>query len=376
MSFEILGIGTLTPEHSIDQGDAAVQAEALSCSAVSTVQQRRLLPILYRRAGVKTRHSVVLESSTNGEIARQTFYPPAESEVDNGPSTSLRMHEYEAHSSELAVSVVDQALQAANVSRSELTHLITVSCSGFSAPGFDIALVRELGLPSAISRTHIGFMGCHGALNGLRVAKAFTDSDPQARVLVCAVELCSLHQQYGWCPEKIVANSLFADGAAAVVGRQTPEDTTDRWQLVASGSTIVADSEEMMSWRIGNHGFEMTLSPRIPDLINEKLRPWLQQWLQQQGLQIEEVGSWAIHPGGPRILNAVGEAVGFDEAKLTPSREILARYGNMSSPTVLFILQKLQAEQAALPCVMLGFGPGLTIEAALIDEHDRRSAQS
>lgn len=371
MSFEILGIGTHTPEHSIEQVDAAVHAEALSCSAESTDQQRRLLPVLYRRAGVKTRHSVVLESSTNGEMARQSFYPPADSDADFGPTTSHRMQAYETHAASLAVSVVEQALQQGQVAPEEITQLITVSCSGFSAPGFDISLVRELGLPADVARTHVGFMGCHGALNGLRVAKAFTDNDPAARVLVCAVELCTLHQQYGWCPEKIVANALFADGAAAVVGRQAPADLTDRWQLIASGSTIVPDSEEMMSWRIGNHGFEMTLSPRIPDLINERLRPWLRQWLQQQGLQIEDVGSWAIHPGGPRILNAVAEAVGFDESRLNPSREILARYGNMSSPTVLFILKKLQAEQAPLPCVMLGFGPGLTIEAALINVRDQ-----
>ncbi|QDU01887.1 Alpha-pyrone synthesis polyketide synthase-like Pks18 [Gimesia chilikensis] len=370
MSFEILGIGTVNPVHSIEQIEAATHAEALSCSAESTEQQRRLLPILYRRAGVKTRHSVVLESSTNGEMAQQSFYPPAESESDQGPTTSQRMHAYESNAASLAVSAVEAALQDSQVAPGEITQLITVSCSGFSAPGFDIALVRELGLPADVARTHVGFMGCHGALNGLRIAKAFTDNDPQARVLVCAVELCSLHQQYGWCPDKIVANALFADGAAAVVGKQASREPADLWQLIASGSTIVPDSEEMMSWRIGDNGFEMTLSPRIPDLIHQNLRPWLKQWLLQQGMHIEDVGSWAIHPGGPRILSAVAETVGFEESLLSPSREVLARYGNMSSPTVLFILKKLQAEQARLPCVMLGFGPGLTIEAALINDCD------
>lgn len=368
MSFEILGIGTVNPVHSIEQIEAATHAEALSCSAESTEQQRRLLPVLYRRAGVKTRHSVVLESSTNGEMARQSFYPPAESESDQGPTTSQRMQAYESNAASLAVSAVEAALQDSQIAPGEITQLITVSCSGFSAPGFDIALVRELGLPADVARTHVGFMGCHGALNGLRIAKAFTDNDPQARVLVCAVELCSLHQQYGWCPDKIVANALFADGAAAVVGKQASGEPADHWQLIASGSTIVPDSEEMMSWRIGDNGFEMTLSPRIPNLIHQNLRPWLKQWLLQQGMNIENVGSWAIHPGGPRILSAVAETVGFEESLLSPSREVLARYGNMSSPTVLFILKKLQAEQARLPCVMLGFGPGLTIEAALIND--------
>ncbi len=370
MSFEILGIGTVNPVHSIEQIEAATHAETLSCSAESTEQQRRLLPVLYRRAGVKTRHSVVLESSTNGEMARQSFYPPAESESDQGPTTSQRMQAYESNAAFLAVSAVEAALQNSQVAPGEITQLITVSCSGFSAPGFDIALVRELGLPADVARTHVGFMGCHGALNGLRIAKAFTDNDPQARVLVCAVELCSLHQQYGWCPDKIVANALFADGAAAVVGKQASGEVVDHWQLIASGSTIVPDSEEMMSWRIGDNGFEMTLSPRIPDLIHQNLRPWLKQWLLQQGMNIEDVGSWAIHPGGPRILSAVAETVGFEESLLSPSRKVLARYGNMSSPTVLFILKKLKAEQARLPCVMLGFGPGLTIEAALINDCD------
>ncbi|HAH47099.1 MAG TPA: type III polyketide synthase, partial [Planctomycetaceae bacterium] len=170
----------------------------------------------------------------------------------------------------------------------------------------------------------------------------------------------------GWCPDKIVANALFADGAAAVVGKQSQSRSGEQWELVASGSTVVPDSEEMMSWRIGDHGFEMTLSPQIPDLIKARLRPWLENWLAGQGIRIEEVGSWAIHPGGPRILTVVADAVGFEEEKLAPSREILSEFGNMSSPTVLFILQRLQAAQAARPCVMLGFGPGLTIEAALV----------
>lgn len=366
MSFEILGIGTTNPEHSILQSEAAVHAQALSCHSESTEQQRRLLPVLYRRAGVKRRHSVVLENSSGEEAVRQTFYQPADSPVDLGPATSQRMQEYEKHAATLAREAVERALNSASVDPAEVTQLVTVSCSGFSAPGFDLQVLKQPGFSPDVSRTHIGFMGCHGALNGLRVAKSFTDNDPSACVVVCAVEVCSLHQQYGWCPDKIVANALFADGAAAVVGKQSQSSSSEQWELVASGSTVVPDSEEMMSWRIGDHGFEMTLSPQIPDLIKARLRPWLENWLAGQGIRIEEVGSWAIHPGGPRILTAVADAVGFEEEKLAPSREILSEFGNMSSPTVLFILQRLQAAQAARPCVMLGFGPGLTIEAALV----------
>jgi len=367
MSFELLGIGTTTPPYSIEQSEAAVHAQTMSCGPDITDQQRRLIPILYRRAGVKTRHSILLENSGDSNRERQSFYRPAESDLDFGPTTADRMQEYERHAATLAVAAVNQALEAGNVDVADITHLITVSCSGFSAPGFDIQLMKELCLPTSVARTQVGFMGCHGALNGLRVAKSFTDSDPNACVVVCAVELCTLHQQYGSCPEKIVANALFADGAAAVVGKQATGNSGETWNLVASGSTVIPDTEELMSWRIGNHGFEMTLSPQIPDIINARLRNWLGHWLAQQGTAIEKIGCWAIHPGGPRILNAVAEAVGFDESQLAPSRDILAEFGNMSSPTVLFILKKLQAQKAKLPCVMLGFGPGLTVEAALVN---------
>jgi len=363
MSFIIDSIGTAVPQHSIMQEDAAVFAMA-RCENES--KQRRLVPALFRRSGVKKRHCVVLKASTNGEPAQQDFYQPMDSERDRGPTTARRMEAYGDSSAELAIGATANALSKTEIKASEITHLVTVSCSGFSAPGFDISLINELGLPSSVSRTHIGFMGCHGALNGLRVAKAYAEADPAARVLLCAVELCSLHHQYGWNPDRIVSNSLFADGAAAVVGHASQELTNDSWQLTASGSAILPETEDLMSWSVGNHGFEMTLSPRVPDTIRESLRPWLKQWLVDQHTSIEEIGSWAIHPGGPRILDACSEAACLSEEALAPSRSVLANYGNMSSPTVLFILNQLRVENAPRPCVMLAFGPGLAIESALL----------
>ena len=235
-----------------------------------------------------------------------------------------------------------------------------------SAPGFDMALINEVGLPPSVSRTHIGFMGCHGALNGLRVAKAYAEAEPDARVLVCAVELCSLHHQYGWNPDRIVSNALFADGAAAIVGHHAPNRPKDAWSLTKCGSAVLPDTSDLMGWSIGDHGFEMTLSPRVPDTIRQSLRFWLEQWLAPQETSIEEIGSWAIHPGGPRILDACAEAARLSSEDLAPSRSVLANYGNMSSPTVLFILNELRAVDAPRPCVMLAFGPGLAIEAALV----------
>jgi predicted naringenin-chalcone synthase len=207
-------------------------------------------------------------------------------------------------------------------------------------------------------------MGCHGAINALRVAHAYEKVDPAARILVCAVEICSLHFHYGWDPDKMVANSLFADGSAAVVLRTGKPDSAG-WKLSATRSMLFPDSEDAMTWRIGDHGFEMTLSPKVPEMIQTHLADWLRNWLATQGLTFEQIGTWAVHPGGPRILSAVEEVLGLERSALAVSREVLSEFGNMSSPTILFILDRLQQRQAPRPCVALGFGPGLVAEAAL-----------
>jgi alpha-pyrone synthase len=207
-------------------------------------------------------------------------------------------------------------------------------------------------------------MGCHGAINGLRVADAIAGSDPLARILLCAVELCTLHYRFQWDPERCVGNALFSDGAGAVVGSASA--SRGDWQVTATGSCLLPDSTDAMTWQIGDHGFEMTLSRRVPDLISQHLRPWLSQWLGQRDIRIEDVATWAIHPGGPRILSAVEESLGLDRQATSVSRDVLAEHGNMSSPTVLFILDRLRQAAAPRPCVMLGFGPGLMAEAALL----------
>jgi predicted naringenin-chalcone synthase len=363
MSFVIESIGTAVPRHSITQDEAA--AFAVACCE-SEAKQRRLVPALFRRSGVKKRHSVLLCESTNGTPAQQDFYQPMHHEQYRGPRTATRMQAYGDSAAQLAIGAATEALSQSNSTANEITHLVTVSCTGFGAPGFDITLINEIGLSTSISRTHIGFMGCHGALNGLRVAKAYAEADPEARVLLCAVELCSLHHQYGWNPDRIVSNSLFADGAAAIVGHAAPEHQQGAWRVAASGSALLPDTEDLMGWQIGDHGFEMHLSPLVPHTICKSLRPWLQQWLSTQRTSIEHISSWAIHPGGPRILDACSEACQLDSVALEPSRSVLANYGNMSSPTVLFILKELCAHNAPRPCVALAFGPGLAIEAALL----------
>lgn len=355
----IAGIGTANPPHRISSADAAEIAQQYACESPA---QQRLFHTMYRRCGVESRHSVVLEASEGSLGSRQSFFGP------DDPTTRDRMERYQAEAGTLAVSAAAAALEDAAIAPGRITHLVTVSCTGFYSPGFDAALVRQLGLPREVARTHVGFMGCHGLLNGLRVARGFVGADPSAVVLVCATELCSLHHQYGWDSERIVANALFADGAGAVVATSgSAPAVPGAYRLVASGSTLIDDSDDAMTWRIGNHGFTMTLSPRVPDLIGLHLRPWLESWLARQGTSLAAVGSWAVHPGGPRILSAVGEALGLEPARLYQSQRVLAEFGNMSSPTILFILDRLRRPEAARPCVALAFGPGLAVEAALLN---------
>jgi predicted naringenin-chalcone synthase len=202
------------------------------------------------------------------------------------------------------------------------------------------------------------------------VAKAFVEADPDAVVLVCSVELCSLHHHYGWSTDKVIANALFGDGSAAVICRAAPVGHVpmhSKFQLVRSGTYLLAGTIKAMSWRIGDHGFEMTLSQKVPSLIEQHVGPWMESFLAKEGLAIEDVKSWAIHPGGPRILDACLTALSLPNEQVAASREILAEYGNMSSATILFLLERIQEEAQAGPVVALGFGPGLTMETMLLN---------
>ncbi len=361
MSAAVLGLGTAAPRHSITQQEAAELAKTFS--GLPRAESQRL-STLYQRTQIQTRGSVLLEAP-DGSGPQQSFFPPAEDRTDRGPSTGQRMQRYAQEAAPLALAASQQALMAAELTGSQIGHLITVSCTGFAAPGFDIALMQALKLAPTASRTHVGFMGCHGALNGLRVASALVHASPDARVLLCAVELSSLHFSYGGDSEKVVANALFADGAAALVAGSAAQAPTNAWRLVASGSRLFPDSEEAMTWRIGDHGFEMTLSPRVPDLIATHLPSWLATWLIQHGLTVPQIRSWAVHPGGPRILTTVASCLHVPPEATAVSREVLAECGNMSSPTILFILERLRRQGAPRPCVALAFGPGLSVEAAL-----------
>lgn len=361
MSFLLGPIGTAVPTHTINQAEALELADAV---LRPDAEHARLLRPLYRRAGVANRHICVPYQTALTWAAHPPVPKSCGEPVEGGAATQVRMQLYEEHAAPLALEAAQMALERSDVSPSSITHLVTVSCTGFSAPGVDTALIRGLDLPATTQRVHVGFMGCHGAVNGLRVAEGLTAASPDNRVLLCAVELCSLHYFFDWAPDKLVSNALFADGAAALVG-QAGVSSNGHACIEKTGSFLFADTTDAMTWRLSNHGFEMTLSSRVPDAIATNLRPWLSEWLAEAGLAIDDVEHWAVHPGGPRILSAVGEALELPGDALATSRDILSNYGNMSSPTVLFILNQMREQHARGPCVVLGFGPGLVAEAAL-----------
>ncbi|MGL4550972.1 MAG: type III polyketide synthase [Gemmataceae bacterium] len=364
MSLAILGLGTALPPCRIDQQEALTIARSL---ARPTDEQDTWLPGMYDGTRIEGRNlalpaalirDILGKTDTSGSV-----FLPKDDPSDRGPTTGQRMEHYAELAPALARKASADALAEAGCEPGEVTHLITVSCTGFQAPGIDRDLILALGLPPTVERTNVGFMGCHGALNGLRVARAYAEADPSAKVLLCAVELCSLHYHYSWNPQKMIANALFADGAAAVVA--AAGGPADAWRLEANGSCLVPDSADAMTWTVGDHGFEMTLARNVPGLIGRHLRPFLERWLAKQGVALADVASWAVHPGGPKILAAVQETLGLPASALEASYAVLARQGNMSSPTLLFILDRLRQARAPRPCVALGFGPGLAVEAAL-----------
>jgi len=370
----IIGTATGTPEGVIQQDVAAGVVQRLGL----TKRWNKVLPKLYQKSGVQRRSSVLLSPVCDGDPdTRQSFYKPPTDAAPFGPTTAERMGVYAKEAGPLLKKVCGVAIEKSGIKASQITHLITVSCTGFCAPGLDHTLFEALMLQPTTQRAHIGFMGCHAMVNGLRVAQAIASSDANAVVLVGAVELCSIHQQYTEDPEQIVANSLFADGAAAAVVTQTdPLAQASRrriWKIRSSLSYKIADSADLMTWKIGDHGFHMTLSTQVPLKIQEQLKLPIENWLRGNGVAVSDIRHWVVHPGGPRILDSVDHAMGLGADTLSASRKVLADFGNMSSPTIMFIMEEilgrdpLGGDSEDGLWLVLGFGPGLHAEAMLLE---------
>ncbi|MDP9175831.1 MAG: type III polyketide synthase [Planctomycetota bacterium] len=364
-SVALLGIGTAVPPTLTQQQLADIALERCSFSPEQGAALRRM----FMRCGVGWRGTVLAsEDESPGQM--RDFYSTAPDGAHRGPGTAARMQRYAIEAPGLGEAAATAALSDSQISADAITHLITVSCTGFVAPGLDAELIRRLGLAGDVRRLHVGFMGCHAAFNALAAARDMVLADPEAIVLICCVELCTLHFTYEADPQKLVASALFADGASAVVvagAGQSEGSTGCGWRLRQTASRVLPGCTDAMAWRVGDHGFEMTLSSEVPELIRSHVHSWCEDWLGQIDLSVGEIENWAVHPGGPKILSVVEDSLSLPALALGCSREILLRHGNMSSNTILFILQALARQEARGNCVAIGFGPGLTMEGMLLE---------
>jgi alkylresorcinol/alkylpyrone synthase len=254
------------------------------------------------------------------------------------------------------------------VDKGSIGRIVTVSCTGFAAPGIDALLIRELDLPRTVRRTHIGFMGCAASLIGL--SNIFSTQGGPPGTLLVSVELCSLHLHFEATKDNILANTIFGDGAAAALfSPDTAGGVLPRFACVRSASVLFDDSSALMGWKIGDNGFEMLLSQDLPRAIRERAVPALLTMLEDAGLQVGDIAHWALHPGGRAILDALQDGLGLDEEAMLPSRMVLRDFGNMSSATILFVLKEVLHSgllHKGELCCAVGFGPGLTMEVVLL----------
>lgn len=356
-------ISTLTPECSYTQTFARDQLKDLAPNE----RARRLTHAIYSRSGIEKRHSVCRDFVPGEE--RQLYKVGATGTLLS-PTTGARNAVYSAASRILAVDLARKALEdAPGFTAQDVTHVVFASCTGFMNPGPDYHIIRELGLPQSVERYTLGFMGCYAAFPALRMAGQFCEANPRAVVLVMCLELCSLHMQINDQPDSILANSLFADGAAAaIVSARQPEPGVPAYQLGRFISSLVPAGEADMAWDIGNEGFNIVLSSYVPDIIGANLQPLLEGIFQEQDMRVGDIEEWAVHPGGRAILDKVEQSMTLPDGALDVSRHVLRDYGNMSSATVLFVLKELleaASTESASVCA-LAFGPGLTVETALL----------
>ncbi|MEO8715222.1 MAG: type III polyketide synthase [Acetobacteraceae bacterium] len=342
-------IGTAVPPH-----DVHAEFVAFGRTLLADERSRALFDRMAGLADIAHRYAIFAP----GPLPHDTALD-AEGFYRRGafPTTAQRMARFHAPALDLAQNAVDD-LDLGPGERARITHLIVASCTGFSAPGLDFRLMRAAGLPDTVERTMIGFMGCFAAVNALRLARHIVRSEPEARVLVANVELCSLHMQEQWELTKLLSFLLFGDGASAALVTADPEGLA----LGPFRTEMVARTDDLITWDIGDSGFEMHLSGQVPGEIRRFVRGGGATLLRRLG--VSEAAHWAVHAGGRTILDAVQEGFALGPEALRHSRGVLRDFGNMSSATLMFVLARiLSAPRAPGPGVGMAFGPGLTVES-------------
>ena len=362
MGASITAIATAVPEFKKHQS----LLPALVCSNLDLDEHyEKLLQDIYDATGIINRYSIFPDGSLNNTDV--IFFPNKERKTFL--STSERMQIYKEHAPTLAVKAIKQCLaEKEDISPSDVTHLITVSCTGMYAPGLDIDIVQQLKFRSETKRFAINFMGCYGAFNGLKVAEAICKAYSTAKVLVICVELCSIHFQEKLTMNNIISNALFSDGAACAL-IEGNVCSKPRLAIEDFHSDLLPQSSSTMAWDIADNGFEMVLTSFVPKLIESGIGDFAKNLLIKLGLSISDIEHFAIHPGGKQILISCENALSLSKHDNRHSYQVLKDYGNMSSATVLFVLRKILSsvtkDNHAQNVFSCAFGPGLALESAL-----------
>lgn len=356
MSASIIGIGTAVPDTRLTQEDVRdLFAAQPSLDRVT----RRIIAAAFDHSAIETRHTVLPELVAGGSA-----FVDADTRRIGMPATGVRNAVYAREAPGLFAAAARDALHRAGVRADEVTHVVTASCTGFFAPGPEFRLVRDLGLTPTVSREHLGFLGCAAALPALRSAARICATDPSALVLVVCAEICTIHLRSSADPDQIVSSAVFADGAAAAIVTASPSAGIPHLQLDRFATAITDDGESAMGWTIGDHGFEMTLTAEVPRIVGREVKNALRPLLGEGPVDL-----WAVHPGGRSILDRVEAACELEPEALRHSRDVLRAYGNMSSATILFILQRMLADPERTDgerMLAVAFAPGLTVESALM----------
>lgn len=373
----LCGLATVVPPTVLVQNE--VRDVFAAQPGLSRLAQR-LVAASFTASGIEHRHTVLSELTTRVQSVADPAFYDASSGLLLDPGTKERNEVYIVEAERLYVEAATRSLEAATgIGPADVTHVITVSCTGFYAPGPDFAIARDLGLRPGVQRYHLGFMGCYASMPALRMAAQFCAADPRAVVLVVSVELCTLHLRASDDPDTIVATSLFSDGAGAcIVTGRTPAEGTAGFTLDTFATRTTPKGEADMAWKIGDHGFEMVLSTAVPSVIGTHITGALEPLFDADAELRERapdqtvsqaIEHWAIHPGGRSILDKVQSTLSLTDEQLVPARDTLRDFGNMSSATVLFVLQNIlesDSAQAGDRVAAMAFGPGLTVESALL----------
>lgn len=333
--------------------------------AMNEVEKRKL-KFLYHQSAINSRYSALPDYSL--DAGEWQFYPASEN-LEPFPSLEQRMGWFNKTAPALSVSAVEKCIDE-KINKDEITHLITVSCTGMSAPGLDLQVMELMGLPKNIFRTSVNFMGCYAAIHALKLADAFCQNDNDAKVIIVCTELCTLHFQKENTTDNIASSLLFGDGSAAVLVANN-SSALPGIGIKNFYSEVGFNGKEHMSWQLSSSGFLMQLSGYIPELIEQDFNHLLQNALKNAGVKQEEISHWCIHPGGKRILEAIAKTASISSEDLKFSYRVLSDFGNMSSPTILFVLkeimQSLQNKKDKKANIFgAAFGPGLTMETFIL----------